>query len=86
MNDCKDCRTFWPFGFALALAALVSFPAWATFDLMALSATAQAAGTALVFCAAATGLVLYVRWCLRRNCALRRALDQQRARLVAATR
>lgn len=86
MNPCKDCRTLWPFGFALALAALVSFPAWATFNLMALSTKAQVAGTAVVFCAAATGLVLYVRWCLKRNCALRRALDQQRARLATATR
>ncbi|MBK1631634.1 hypothetical protein CKO31_12945 [Thiohalocapsa halophila] len=86
MNHCKDCRALWPFGFALALAMLVSFPAWATFNLMALSATMQIAGTALVFAISAGGLMLYVRWCMRRNCALRRALGQQRARLAAAAR
>ncbi|NBC14037.1 MAG: hypothetical protein GVY09_11965 [Gammaproteobacteria bacterium] len=86
MNRCKDCRALWPFGFALALAALVSFPAWATFNLMALSATAQLAGTALVFAVAATGLILYVRWCIRRNCSLRRALSRQRGHLVTVTR
>jgi hypothetical protein len=86
MNHCKDCRALWPFGFALALAALVSFPAWATFNLMALSSTAQLAGSAMVFTATATGLILYVRWCIRRNCALRRALSQQRDRLATAAR
>ena len=69
MKKCKDCRALWPFGFALILAMLVSFPAWATFNLMDLHAGMQLAGTALVFCAAATGLILYVRWCIKRNCA-----------------
>ncbi|WP_295543207.1 hypothetical protein [uncultured Thiohalocapsa sp.] len=83
---CKDCRSLWPFVFALTLAALVSLPAWATFDLMALGAGAQTGGTALVFCVTATGMVLYVRWCMRRNCTLRRTLDQRRAGLAAAPR
>lgn len=85
-RPCKDCQSLWPFAFALALAALVSFPAWATFDLMALSATAQIGGTSLVFCVTAAGMILYVRWCMRRNCALRRALGQQRTRLATVPR
>jgi hypothetical protein len=84
MNHCKDCRALWPFGFALALAAILAFPAWATFNLMALDVAAQIAGSALVFCVSAVGLMLYVRWCIRRNCALRRMLTEQRARAGAS--
>jgi hypothetical protein len=73
MTRCKDCGARWPFAFALALAALVSFPAWATLNLILADPVLQLAGTALVFCIAGTGFVLYVRWCIRRNCTLRRA-------------
>jgi hypothetical protein len=83
MKYCKDCRALWPFGFALALALILAFPAWATFNLMALDISIQIAGTALVFCVSATGLMLYVRWCIRRNCALRRMLTEQHARYSA---
>ncbi|WP_295884021.1 hypothetical protein [uncultured Thiohalocapsa sp.] len=83
MNHCKDCRALWPFGFALALAVILAFPAWATFNLMALDVTTQIAGTALVFVVSAVGLMLYVRWCIRRNCALRRMLTEQRSQSPA---
>jgi len=90
MKACKDCQALWPFGLALALAALVTFPAWATFDLMALTPSARVAGTLLVFCTSATGLMLYVRWCIKRNCSLRRAItaqqQQRRSALVATPR
>ncbi|MGB5733490.1 MAG: hypothetical protein WBM40_03490 [Thiohalocapsa sp.] len=78
MRTCKACRAAWPFAFALALAAIVSFPAWATFDLMALEPASRVAGTALVFFISATGLMLYVHWCIKRNCSLRRAMAAQR--------
>ncbi len=88
MNRCKHCRALWPFGFALVLAMLVSFPAWATLNLMEMDTGTQLTGAALVFCAAATGLTLYVRWCIKRNCVLRRAAAASRRRnmLVAAPR
>ncbi len=85
MTHCKSCRALWPFAFALALAAIVSFPAWATFNLMALTSTAQLVGTALVFGASATSLMLYVRWCIQRNCALRRAMTASGRRSVLVT-
>jgi hypothetical protein len=72
--------------FALSLALLVAFPAWATLDLMAVDTTGRITGTALVFCAAATSLILYVRWCIRRNCSLRRAVQQRRNALVTLDR
>jgi len=88
MNNCKDCRALWPFGFALLLAMLVSFPAWATLNLMDLHAGTQLAGAALVFCAVATGLLLYVRWCIKRNCVSRRAATapRQGRELASASR
>lgn len=78
MQDCKTCRALWPFGLALVLSLLVSFPAWATFSLMDVTPPAQVAGTALFFAVIATGLLLYVRWCIRRDCALRRAVAARR--------
>lgn len=80
MRTCTACRAAWPFVLALALAAVMSFPAWATFDLMSLEPSARVAGTALVFFTSATGLMLYVRWCIMRNCSLRRAVAAQRRR------
>ena len=77
MKTCKSCRAAWPFGFALALAAIITFPAWATLDLMAFEPSARVAGTTLIFCVTATGLILYVRWCITRNCSLRRAVARQ---------
>ena len=77
MKACKDCQALWPFALALALATLVTFPAWATFDLMALTPSARVTGTLLVFCTSATGLMLYVRWCIKRNCSLRLAITAQ---------
>jgi hypothetical protein len=72
--------------FAVALALLVAFPAWATLDLMAVDTVGRITGTALVFCATATGLILYVRWCIRRNCSLRRAVRERRNALVTLER
>jgi hypothetical protein len=86
MSNCKDCRALWPTAFAVVLAMLVSFPAWATLDLMAVDGSVRLAGTALAFCATATALVLYVRWCIRRNCALRRAMGGRHQALVSAPR
>jgi hypothetical protein len=86
MRNCKDCRAVWPFAFALMLAALTTFPAWATLNLMFVDLPTQIAGSALVFSLAGTGFVLYVRWCIRRNCALRRAMTERRGRLVSAPR
>jgi hypothetical protein len=86
MNNCKDCRAIWPFAFALSLAALVSFPAWATLSLMFAEPAAQLTATVGVFCLTGTAFVLYARWCIRRNCSLRRAMGQRRAPLVAAPR
>jgi hypothetical protein len=71
MIRCPRCRVLWPFAFAIALSALLSFPAWATLELATGDPAAQALGTALFFCVSATTLVLYVRWCMRHNCAQR---------------
>jgi hypothetical protein len=86
MNNCKDCRALWPMAFAVALALLVAFPAWATLDLMAVDTAGRITGTALVFCATAAGLILYVRWCIRRNCSLQRAVRERRNALVTLER
>lgn len=61
MSTCEDCQMYWPFGLALVLAMLVTFPDWATFGPMAATPSARIAGTVLVFCTSATGLILYVR-------------------------
>jgi quinol-cytochrome oxidoreductase complex cytochrome b subunit len=61
-------RPVWPFAFAIFLATLVSFPAWATLDLIAADAAVKTLGTGAFFVCAATALVLYVRWCLHRDC------------------
>ena len=85
MMPCKDCRALWPFAFALALAALVTFPAWATLNLMDTGPATQLVGTALVFCITGAAFVLYVRWCIKRDCALK-AAAARRGGLVAAER
>jgi hypothetical protein len=71
MKRCTGCRAAWPFVFALALSALLSFPAWATLELATGDPTTQILGTVLFFFVSATALILYVRWCIRHNCAQR---------------
>ena len=46
MSNRKNCRVLWPFGLAIVLATLVSFPAWATLNLMELDTDAQFGGAA----------------------------------------
>lgn len=86
MSRCQNCRARWPFVFALSLAAFITFPAGAMLSTLDLTPVAHAAFTALVFVTAGTGLSVYVRWCIKRNCTVRRLLTSHPVELVSSRR
>jgi hypothetical protein len=65
---------------------LITFPAWVTLSTLDLAPLARGALAVLVFVTAGSGLTLYVRWCIKRNCAMRQMLSAGRVEPMTARR
>lgn len=59
--------SYWPYLFALLLAGLVAFPTWWLLTLLGVDEATRRILTGAFFGACSTGLLIYMRCCMRRH-------------------